>query len=61
MGMVAPKAHQSGRMKSAASPSTVNESQKILRSMLWIVVVSTFYDLGRRREGKLRFPIAKSS
>src|ERR1700730_15678058 len=37
MGMVAPKAHQSGRMKSAASPSTVNESQKILRSMLWIV------------------------
>ena len=37
MGMVAPRAHQSGRMKSAASPSTVNESQKILRSILWIV------------------------
>src|SRR5437899_12900212 len=37
IGMVAPRAHHSGRMKSAASPSTVNESQKILRSILWIV------------------------
>jgi hypothetical protein len=37
MGMVAPSAHQSGRTKSAASPSTVNEIQKILRSIFWIV------------------------
>src|SRR5208283_1302733 len=40
MGMVAPRAHQSGRTKSAASPSTVNEIQKILRSIFWIVSLS---------------------
>jgi len=33
IGMVAPRAHQIGRIKSAASPSTVKEIQKILRSI----------------------------
>jgi hypothetical protein len=33
MGIVAPKAHQTGKMKSAASPSTVKLIQKIFRSM----------------------------
>ena len=37
MGMVAPKAHHNGKMKSAASPSTVKLIQKIFRS------IRTFY------------------
>jgi hypothetical protein len=37
MGMVAAKAHHSGNIKSAASPSTVKQIQKILRS------IHTFY------------------
>ncbi len=32
--MVAPSAHQSGRMKSANSPKAVNVSQKIFLSIL---------------------------
>jgi hypothetical protein len=37
MGIVDPSAHQIGRTKSATSPSTVNEAQKILRSIQTIV------------------------
>ena len=33
MGMVAPRAHQSGRKKSAIRPRMVKVSQKIFRSM----------------------------
>ena len=36
MGMVAPRAHQSGRKKSATSPRIVKVSQKIFRSMLQV-------------------------
>jgi hypothetical protein len=45
MGMVAAKAHHSGKMKSAASPSTVKLIQKIFRS------IRTFYP-------QLSFPAA---
>jgi hypothetical protein len=44
MGMVAPRAHQSGRTTSANSPSTVKEIQKILRSILWIVSLPATHD-----------------
>ena len=37
MGIVAPTAHHSGRIKSASSPSAVNVIQKIFRSTDWIV------------------------
>jgi hypothetical protein len=33
MGIVAAKAHHSGSIKSAASPNTVKQIQKILRSI----------------------------
>src|ERR1700688_704427 len=55
-GMVAPRAHQRGRMKSAASPSTVNESQKILRSILWIV--SRFRLLRSGREARRKTSVS---
>src|ERR1700689_274489 len=49
--MVAPRAHQSGRTKSASRPSTVNENQKILRSIFWIVSLLD--------NGRFRFAIRK--
>jgi len=45
MGMVAAKAHHSGKMKSAASPSAVKLIQKIFRS------IPAFYP-------QLSFPVA---
>jgi hypothetical protein len=40
MGIVASKAHHSGRTKSAIKPSTMNTSQKIFFSILIILTLS---------------------